>query len=86
MDKKEIVIPMPNGDELVAEWDDGMPYTIAVGLRNSGVWIQDLALIEPVGTVDFKPENKYSLYVYSNEYQEDYTHCFEVNRIPDEYL
>lgn len=81
-----IIIPMPNGDKLIAEQCDGMPYTIAVGLERNGVWIQDLAVIEPVGAEFLEPTDKYKMLIYGNETQEDYTDYFEVNTISDEYL
>lgn len=87
MDKHEIVVPMPNGDQLIAEWFNGMPYTIAIGLQNSdGMWIQDLAIIEPVGAENLEPENKYKILVYDDEFTEDWTNKFEVDRIPDDCL
>ena len=82
MKEKEIVIPLPNGDKLVAEWFDGMPHTIAVGIRNSqGVYVQDLVVVEPTGAAFEETENdKFDIMVWADENSEDWTNKFTVKR------
>ena len=61
----KIEAKLPTGDKLVAEWDETMPYLIAVGVVNKDdTWIQDLAVVEYF-------EGKNSVYVYEDEYNED---------------
>ena len=76
----KIEAKLPTGDKLVAEWDEAMPYLIAVGVVNKDdVWIQDLAVVEHF-------EDKNSVYVYEDEYDENWTKKFVINRVPDDAL
>ena len=84
----KIILELQNGDKLVAEdctFTDGGQ--IAVGIIHDDVWIQDLAVIETKcdDNGDYEPD-KFNVYVYGNEYQEDFTDKYEINRVPSNAL
>ena len=86
MKEEKITIRLPNGDSLVAET---CPYgggQIAVGLIRDGTWFQDLAVIETANEDGEYIKDKFNVYVYTNEYDEGYTECFHINRVPDSAL
>ena len=86
MEENKISIKLPNGDSLVAEicpYDGGQ---IAVGILHDDVWIQDLAVVETDSKDGKYIENKFNVYVFGNEYEEGYTECFGINRIPSDSL
>lgn len=85
-DYKKIVFDLPNGDQLVAE---ECPYNgaqIAIGIVYNGTWIQDLAVIESENNDGEYVEDKFNVYVYGSEYDECYTECFNIARVPSDAL
>lgn len=87
MNKPYIMIKLPTGDSLVAEECPSDEGQIAVGIMRDDVWIQDLAVIECSHDREGKyVEDKFNVYVYGNEYDENYTECFEVTRMPNDAL
>ena len=83
---QKIIIDLPNGDQLTAEECPHNGGQIAVGIIRNGVWIQDLAVIETNVDDSKYVEDKYNVYVYENEYDESYTKCFNINRVPSDAL
>lgn len=86
MKEERIVINLPNGDQLVAE---SCPYNgaqIAVGIVSDDVWIQDLAVIETANKHGQYTKDKFNVYVYGSEYDECYTECFDIDRVPSNAL
>ena len=86
-----ISIPLPNGDELCAEANPDTSYKeIFVYLKsNSGVY-QDLAIVGAsyvYPNEESEPRivnDKFRVYVYGSEYDEDYTESFEINKYKEE--
>ena len=84
MTEERIVIKLPNGDSLVAETCPHAGGQIAVGIVHDGVWIQDLAVVETDNNNEEYVENKFNVYVYGSEYDECYTECFNIDRVPSD--
>ena len=79
MDK--IIIDLPNGDQMVAEKCEHAGGQIAIGIMHDGCWVQDLTVVETAIDEHSKyAEDKFNVYVFGNEYNEDYTECFEIDR------
>lgn len=85
MDKR-IVIPLPNGLNLVAEQNSDPNYSreIFIGIMDrGGVWHQDLAIVRNAYTynhnldVEWKDE-AFEVLVYSDKDNEDFTHDFSI--------
>lgn len=77
-------IELPNGYKLIAEQnaDPNYPNEIYVGvLDDRGAWHQDLAVIRAGHMGDpFSRTNKnFEVLVYSDAYDEDYTHRFSID-------
>lgn len=87
MNEQKIIIDLPNGDQLVAEECKGETSMIAIGIMRNGIWLQDLSLVETAYDENFDyVKDKFYVYAYTDEYSEDYTHKFEVNRVPSDAL
>ena len=88
MSEQKIVIDLPNGDKLVAEdctFTNGGQ--IAIGVVHNDIWIQDLAVVETKTTDEGEYiENKFNVYVYGDEFDENYTDKTEIDRTPDSAL
>ena len=82
MKDDRIFIELPNGDRLVAEICPHEGGQIAVGIMHDDVWIQDLAVVETDSKDGKYIEDKYNVYVFGNENEENYTECFSVTRTP----
>ena len=79
-------IKLPNGDFLTAEECPYLGGQIAVGIVRDDIWVQDLAVIETANKDGTYVEDKFDVYVFGNEYDESYTECFEINRVPNNAL
>lgn len=86
MKEERITIKLPNGDSLVAETCPHEGGQIAVGIMHDDIWIQDLAVIETDNKEGKYIKDKFNVYVYGNEYDECYTECFSVDRVPSDAL
>ena len=86
MNEQKIIIDLPNGDQLSAEICPHDGGQIAVGIVHDGLWIQDLAVVETNNKDGKYVEDEYNVYVYGNEYDESYTECFGVKRVPNDAL
>ena len=86
MKEERITIQLPNGDSLVAEVCPHEGGQIAVGIVRDDVWLQDLAVVETSEKDGKYIEDKFNVYVYGSEYDECYTECFEITRIPNDAL
>lgn len=86
MKEQKIIINLSNGDQLVAEDSTCDRGQISVGIMHDGVWIQDLVVVENQTNKEGQSEDKYDIYVFGDEYDEGYTECFEVDRIPSDAL
>lgn len=87
MNNNRIEINLQNGYRLVAEAniDPNYPNEIYVGIINdNGQWIQDLAIIQndysynDDGDIVYS-EDKFNIYVYEDNTQEDYTNKFNID-------
>ena len=76
-----VVVPLPNGDALIAEANSDTDYKeIFVGIESptNGAYYQDLAIVG----ADYSYPKDAPVQVTDDEYSEDYTHEFHVNRYP----
>ena len=78
MNENKIIVNLPNGDSLVAEVCAG---SIGVGIMRDDDWIQDLVVVEASHKDGKYIEDKFDIYVYGNENEEEYTECFGVDRV-----
>ena len=80
---KRLEIKLPNGDRLVVEGFGDFYPEFYIGIANKDdVWIQDLAIVKAKYKVENAEveEDKFEVLVYEDEYSEDYTQKFEINR------
>ena len=86
METKRLEIPLPNGDRIVVEGSGDMYPEFYIGVVNKDdVWIQDLAIVRAKFDIEQEVNNmvvddKFEVLVYEDEYSEDYTRSFEINR------
>ena len=82
---KHLEIKLPNGDKLVVEGSGDFYPEFYIGVVNKDdVWVQDLAIVKAkyeAGPADVE-EDKFEVLVYEDEYDEDFTQRFEINRYP----
>lgn len=82
----KIVIPLPNGYQLVAERNTDPSYNreIFIGITDGdGVWLQDLAVVRNAYEITDNFETKwkddeFEVLVYGKEYDEGYTDSFNI--------
>lgn len=78
----QIKIPLPNGTEIVAElcnYDGEHPELCICIQDGSGLATQDLVIVRPhENDEDERVGNDVDVLVWSDEYDEDYTHKFIV--------
>ena len=86
----KVVVPLPNGDALIAEANGDTDYKeIFVGIESptNETYYQDLAIVGadysyPKDAPVQVTENKFRVLVYTDEYSEDYTHEFHISKYP----
>lgn len=86
--ENKIVIPLPNGFQLVAERNPDWSFRneIFIGITDgNGVWQQDLAVVRNAYGYDHDlntvwKDGEYEVLVYSDENDEDYTHKFTISQ------
>lgn len=82
----KIVIPLPNGYQLVAERNTDPSYDkeIFIGITDgNGVWYQDLAVVRNAYRINDNSkvewtDGEFDILVYSDKNNEDFTHNFIV--------
>lgn len=91
METKRLEIPLPSGDKLVVEGSGDFYPEFYVGVVNEhNVWVQDLAIVKAKYDVESEDKSlgivkdKFEVLVYEDEYSEDYTRSFEINRYPED--
>lgn len=80
---ERLEIKLPNGDRLVVEGSGNFYPEFYIGIVNKDdVWIQDLAIVKAKYKVENAEveEDQFEVLVYEDEYNEDYTQKFEINR------
>jgi len=85
---QKFMIELPSGDYLVAEETPcHVGGQISIGIENKeGTWIQDLVVVESNFNGNEYVKDEFNTYVFGNEYDEGYTECFLIKRIPDKNL
>lgn len=85
--ENRLFIQLPNGKELVAEYCnfDGEHPEIAICIQENGIATQDICLVRPHFNKDLEIEgDDIDCIVWSDEYDEDYTHKFVIKQYEEE--
>lgn len=80
--ENKIAIKLTNGKEIVAELCnyDGNHPEIVIYIQKNGVAVQDICLVRPYENI----EEDIECLVWSDEYDEDYSHRFIISQYEEE--
>ena len=85
--ENKLFIELPNGKQLVAEYlnFDGKHPEISICIEENGTPTQDICLVRPHFNEDIEIEgDDIDCIVWSDEYDEDYTHKFVIKQYEEE--
>ena len=87
--ENKVSIQLPNGKEIVAEYCnyDGEHPEIAICIQENGIAVQDICLVRPHCDENFDVDpnsDDVDCIVWSDEYNEDYTHKFVIPQYKEE--